>query len=741
MHLENDQIASISPAGIVRGQTHGKTSLHVSFNDLQLAVPVVVEDLTNDTPLHFQRDILPLLSKLGCNSGGCHGKPSGQNGFKLSVFGFDSQADYDAITKEARGRRVFPADPQRSLLLRKATGTTAHGGGQRMMADSADQRMLYTWIEAGTPWGQPQAPMLKDLLVQPKEITMQPMRSQQLLVTAIYSDGSHRDVTAAASYSSNQALIADVDSSIQIKTGKHPGEAAITVNYMGKVTSTRVLIPRPARQQLKRLAVANQIDLLVGQKLHALGLQPSSLASDAMFLRRLYLTSIGTLPTVEEVTSFLADQSPDKRSRQIKHVLNRREYTDYWTLKWADVLMVNPEKMGARGAYEFHQWLRQQIQDNRPYDQWVRELVTASGNSGKYGPTNFFRAAETVEEVTKTVSQAFLGIRMECAQCHHHPFEKWAQSDFYGLAGFFTGLQRKPLGNDRLLIFHPGHQAAKVPVSDQVVPTQPPGGEPLNGLDQGDPRIQLADWMISPKNPYFSRLVANRLWKHYLGVGLVEPEDDLRTTNPATNEPLLDYLAQQVISSRFDLKQVTQLILESNTFQLSSKSNQLNFDDNQYYSHYRIRRLPAEVLLDAISQVTDSPEQFVGMAPGTRAIELWDNRLPSYFLDTFGRSLRESPCECGKSDEPTMAQALHLMNAPEIEAKVTAAAGHAQQLAKTNLTREEITNRLCLTVLGKPATAREQTVAEALFQKQSRQTATADLMWTLINCYDFLFIH
>ncbi|MFP6575748.1 MAG: DUF1549 domain-containing protein [Pirellulaceae bacterium] len=742
LQLDNENIATVSRTGVVRAKSAGKTMLHITVGNLRAVIPVVTTSPAQDPPLHFQRDILPLLSKLGCNSGGCHGRQTGQNGFKLSVFGFDPQADFDALTKEARGRRLFPADPRLSLLLRKATGNVPHGGGQRMEVNSVDQQIMLTWIEQGTPWGQSDGPVLEKLVIQPQQVLMEPLRSHQLLVSAIYSDGSHRDVTAAASYSSNQSVIADVDDAQQIKTGKHPGEAAITVNYMGKVVATRVLIPRQSRpQQLKQLPIANQIDALVGQKLNSLGLQPSDATKDSIFLRRLYLTTIGTLPTATELTSFLSDPHQDKRRQQIKRVMERPEYTDYWTLKWADVLMLNPEKMGPRGAYEFHHWLRQQIQTNRPYDQWVRELITASGNSGKYGPTNFFRAAPTAEDLTKTVSQAFLGIRMDCAQCHHHPFEKWGQEDFYGLAGFFSGLQRKPLGNDRMLIFHPGHQATKVPLSGQLVPTQPPGGQPPAGLAQGDPRIQLADWMVSPKNPYFARLVANRLWKHYLGRGLVEPEDDLRSTNPATNEPLLDYLARQVVASKYDLKQVTRLILESNTFQLSGKPNQFNYDDNQYYSHYLVRRLPAEVLLDAISQVTDSPEQFVGMAPGTRAIELWDNRLPSYFLDTFGRSLRESPCECGKSGEPTMAQALHLMNAPEIEAKVTAASGRARQLAKSSLSRQEITNQLCLSVLGRAATEREQMVARELFEQQSRQAATADLMWTLINCYDFLFIH
>ncbi|MEO2022309.1 MAG: DUF1549 domain-containing protein, partial [Pirellulaceae bacterium] len=418
LELDDNRIATISAAGVIRGKMTGKTSLMVRLGKLHTRVPIVVGDPNQDTPPQFQRDILPILSKLGCNSGGCHGKQSGQNGFKLSVFGFDARADFEALTQEARGRRLFPADPGRSLLVRKATGSLPHGGGQRLLPDSVDQQILLKWIEKGTPWGQADGPLLEKITVQPRDVIMQTLRSQQLLVTALYSDGSQRDVTAAAAYSSNQATIADMDESFQVKTGKQPGEAAITVNYMGKVTSTRIIIPRDSTgENLAAMPVSNPIDALVGKKLTALGLEPSPLADDAMFLRRLYLTAIGTLPSANEITAFLRNDQPDKRNQEIQRVLERDEYADYWTLKWADVLMVNPEKMGPRGAYEFHQWLHQQIQTNRPYDQWVRELITASGNSGKYGPVNFFRAATTAEDVTKTVSQAFLGIRMDCAQC------------------------------------------------------------------------------------------------------------------------------------------------------------------------------------------------------------------------------------------------------------------------------------------------------------------------------------
>ena len=385
-------------------------------------------------------------------------------------------------------------------------------------------------------------------------------------------------------------------------------------------------------------------------------------------------------------------------------------------------------------------WLRQQVATNRPYDQWVRELLTASGNSAKVGPANFYRALRTPADLTKTVSQAFLGVRMDCAQCHHHPFEKWGQEDFYGLAGYFNGIQRKPLAADRELVFHGGHQPATMPVSGAVVATRTLESEPAVFDDQ-DPRVALADWITSPDNPWFARLVANRLWKHYLGRGLVEPEDDLRTTNPATNEPLLNFLTGQVVANDFDLKAIMRLILNSRVYQLDSAPNATNVEDTQNFSHYLVKRLPAEVLLDAISEVTGDAESFPGAATGTRSIQLWDNRLPSYFLDAFGRSPRESPCECAKSNAPTMAQALHLMNAPEIEAKIASPTGRIATLLDRQWSHTALVDECCLAALGRAPTASERAIAQSLFADQPARQAAEDFVWTLLNSYDFLFIH
>ncbi len=723
----------------LKGTRDGETILTVRFGGREARAPVRVKGVSDVSPVHFVNDIVPILSKLGCNSGGCHGKASGQNGFKLSVFGFDPEADHAAIQKEGRGRRVQPASPERSLILLKPTAQVPHGGGRRMPVDSPDHQLLLQWVKQGMPLGGDDAPRVVALRASPVERVLGLQSSQQILATAEFSDGSFRDVTDAAAYTSNSGIAAEVDPHGLVRTGRVPGETAITVQYMGQVAVARVLVPRPTTTLAKpaEWPANNDVDRLVWAKLQKMQIEPSGLSDDATFFRRLFLDTIGTLPKPDEVRAFLSDTRADKRSRAIDAVLARDEYADYWSLQWADVLLLNRDKLGDRGAFEFHRWLREQFARNRPYNEWVRELIIASGRSDEHGPVNFYRAVRTPEQLAESVSQAFLGVRVQCAQCHHHPFEKWSQSDFYGMAGFFNGLERKPARTASEakveVVFHAGYRETRMPLTDVVVPTRPLAD---------DPRVPLADWLTAPSNPWFAKLVANRLWKHFLGRGLVEPEDDLRSTNPATNEPLLDWLAQQVVANRYDLKQVMRLILNSRVYQLTADPNDTNRDDEQNFSHHHVRRIPAEVLLDAISEVTDSPEPFPGRPRGTRAIELWDNRLPSYFLDTFGRSERTSPCECGRSGEPTMAQALHLMNAPEVSAKIANSTGRVARLLRTSppVADAALIEELTLVTLGRLPTEKERSVAQGLFVNVARRDAAEDYLWTLLNSYDFLFV-
>lgn len=740
--LQDAAVATITGT-VIRGVADGSTNLKVSHAGQRVLIPISVIDFKTYPPLDFRNDIVPLFSKLGCNSGGCHGKQSGQNGFRLSVFGFDPQADFDALVKEARGRRVFPAASGRSLLVAKSTGLVAHGGGQRVTPGSLDEEILTKWIEQGMPWGTDTPRKLVGIEVTPGSRQLRPLSSQQFLVTALYSDDSRRDVTDAASYTTNSLSIAQVVRGGRAETGEVPGEAAITINYMGQITVSRLLVPRPGARLTTRpehYSTTQPIDELVWSRLKQLRITPSGPINDAVFLRRLFITTIGTLPTVDEVTTFLSDKNPDKRSHLVDQVLARSEYADYWAQRWSDILMANPETLGNRGAYELHRWLRHQMAINRPSNEWVHELLTATGNSGSHGPVNFYRGLRTPEEITRTVSQALLGIRMDCAQCHHHPFEIWGQEDFYGLAGYFTGLQRTAIGDSREFIFHAGHKPTSIPIKEIPVVTRPPGGPDLPLDEQADPRSHLADWVTSGENPFFARLLANRIWKQLMGRALVEPEDDLRSTNPASNPPLLDYLANELVDNGFDTRALARTILLSGVFQTSSTSNATNFDDTQNFSHYPVRRIQAEVLLDAISQVTMVPEEFPGHPSGTRAIELWDNKLPSYFLDIFGRSERKSPCECGSSGDPTMTQALHLLNAPEIEAKIQHKNGRIARIVNAGIKRDELISLLAYATVNRPPTAGEKKVAEKLFSQEAEELAAQDFLWTLLNSYDFLFI-
>ncbi|MDP7014986.1 MAG: DUF1549 domain-containing protein, partial [Pirellulaceae bacterium] len=548
-------IAAVVEGRVVGGDA-GTTELTATVSGKTATVVVEVASGSAYPPLHFENDIVPLFSKLGCNGGGCHGKAVGQNGFKLSVFGYDPASDHNAVVKEARGRRIFPADPRQSLLIRKATGVSPHGGGARCAADSNDAQLLEAWIDQGAPLGDDDAPTLSHIEIAPAEVIAAMNAEYQLLVTAVYSDMSRRDVTFAASYAGNAEAVAACEQNGLVRTGERPGEAAITVNYMGQVGAARFITPKPRVVAAPTPEPFNKIDSFVWSKLDKLGISASELCDDATFYRRLHLDAIGTLPAVDDTRAFLASSAADKRQRAIEQVFKRREYADYWALKWADILLVDQSTLGDRGAYEFHRWLRAQMAVNRPYDAWVRDLLMATGNSAKYGPVNLYRALRTKEDLAKSVSQAFLGIRMDCAQCHHHPFEKWSQADFFGLAGYFNGIQRTQVSAGRELVFHQGRQETRMPLTNAIVTTRPPDGPPLPTGEAGDPRTHLATWITDADNPWFARVAVNRLWKQFFGRGLVEPEDDLRSTNPATNERLLDYLADELVAHDFDLKHV-----------------------------------------------------------------------------------------------------------------------------------------------------------------------------------------
>jgi hypothetical protein len=753
-------VVRVTARGRVLPQGDGQTEVLVQVGEQVCRVSVRVQGVAEPPPISFERDIVPILSKAGCNSGACHGKAEGQNGFKLSVFGYDAEADQRAIAQEARGRRVFPAAPHRSLLLLKATAEVPHGGGQKVEFASLAYKRLLRWITEGMTLKPPREDPIVAIEVEPAEVTLPPRGTQQLRVTAVHKGGRRRCVTAEAEFQSNNEAIAGVDPEGLTLATEVPGEAAILVRYLGHVGVCRVTRPRDS-VEFVRPAENNFIDRLVWDKLQRLRVMPSPPADDPTFLRRVFLDTIGTLPTPDEARRFLADSAPDKRLRLIRELLDRPEYVDYWTQRWSDLLRVDKDTITPQGAVAMSRWVRGQLQLNTPYDEFVRQILTAQGSTLDESPAAFFQAQADAEQSARAVSQLFLGVRIECAQCHHHPFERWDQQDYFALAGFFTGLDRKPgpLGGSKIVVKQGA--SLKHPRTGELVPPAGLGAEPADLTILTDRRQALAQWATRRDNPYFTRAIVNRLWAHYLGRGLVEPIDDLRATNPASNEPLLDALAEHLIELRYDLKAFTQTLLRSQVYQLSAQPNDSNRLDEQNYSRAAWKPLPAEVLLDAISQATGVPESFNGWPKGYRAIQLWDNKLPSHFLEVFGRPARLTVCACERGSEPSIAQALHLMNAPATSRKVQDRAGRAAQLVNPvgtdpggapsggapsggtgERTPDQILDELYLATLSRfPSDDERQWMRRAFASAGDRREAVEDILWTLLNTREFVFNH
>ncbi len=703
----------------------------------------------------FERDIQPILTRYGCNAGACHGKARGQNGFALSLLAYDHDFDYHAITTEARGRRIFPANPRFSLLLRKATGQVPHGGGKKLDPQSPEYRSLEQWIAAGTPRTPADAPKLEKITVSPTQRLMKFSETQPLKVTAFYSDGTQEDVTRLAQFSSSESVYARVSPEGVITAGPIPGEAAIMARFAEKFAICNVLIPRPHPVDAavyEKLPRHNFIDELIWKKLQQLNITPSERSTDAQFHRRAYLDIIGRLPTPAETRRFLANADPHKRARLIDALLERPEYADFWANKWADLLRPNPYHVGMKATYNFDQWIRRSFRENKPYDQFVRDILTANGSTWTNGATVFYRNRREPDELTTLVSQLFLGVRLDCAKCHHHPFEVWGQDDFYGFAAFFGRIGRKgagisaPIsGGEEAVYLGPptGRRAGPVkhPVTGEAMMPTPLLGQPLDLPPDQDPREVLADWITAPDNPYFAKVIVNRIWADLMGRGIVEPVDDLRATNPPSNPELLEALAHHFRDNRYDLKKLIRTLATSYAYQLSTTPNESNAADLRNYSRHYRQRLRAEVLLDMVCDITGIPERFEAMPPGSRAMELWTVRSQSIFLDSFGRPDPNQDPPCERTSETTVVQALHLMNSPALHRKVTADDGRCARLATSSQTPAEIIEELYLLAYCRYPTDSERTNALKRFAKPgaSRRSATEDLLWALINTPEFIF--
>ena len=700
----------------------------------------------------FVRDVLPAMAKAGCMAGSCHAKAEGQNGFHLSVFSYDPKSDYAEIVKEARGRRVFPAAPAESLLLLKPAMAVPHGGGERFEPGSETYRLLADWIRSGMIYQHTNEPELVSIRVEPHERTYRKRASQSLRVMAQYSDGSKRDVTRLADYVANEKEMAQVDEGGTVRLGTLSGETVIVARYMGFVDAAHITVPADRLLPAKRYAqlpVNNFIDELAHAHFRKLGLFPSELCTDAEFLRRSTLDTIGVLPTADEARRFLADTNADKRARWIEQLLQRPAYADYWAGKWADLLRPNPDRVGVKSILILDQWLREEFRRNAPYDEFVREILLAEGSNHRLGPAVVYRDRREAPELTTMFSQLFLGTRMECAKCHHHPNEKWSQNDFYQFAAFFGPVKQKgtglspPISGGAETFYFAGVGAVKHPVTDEVMKPRPPDGLVVNVSTNVDARQALADWITDPRNPFFARAAVNRVWASLFGRGFVQPVDDFRASNPAVNEPLLEALAADFAQHGYDFKHLLRTILSSRLYQLSANPNEFNVPDTKSFSRSYRRRLPAEVLLDAVNDVTGASDDFNGCPPGTRAVQTWSYKVRSQFLDAFSRPNPSSDCPCDRDTRNSVVQSLHMMNSRGLQAKLSSKDGRVRKLADSSMTPEEIVTELYLSTLSRYPAEDELKSAAAAYvsSKATRQTATEDVLWALLNAAEFVFNH
>lgn len=745
-----DGLLQIDSTGLVTPLADGEAVLTATVNDKTAHVKVQVSGFASPLPINFRNQVVPIFSKLGCNGGGCHGKSGGQNGFKLSLLGFYPDDDYEFLRKESRGRRIFPAVPSSSLLLLKATGISPHGGGKRMTVNSYEYRMLVRWIEQGMPYGNSDDPHVVGIKCYPESRVMPQNSEQQVSVIATYSDGTTEDVTRMALYEANDTEMAECSETGLVSTLDLAGEVAIMARYQGQVSTFRATIPLGADTSEIPEPV-NVVDEAVFQKLRLLGIPPSESSDDATFLRRVSLDITGTLPSDAEVREFLADSDVDKRNKLIDRLLDSSEYADHFANKWNFILR-NKKSKGedAAGSHLFHRWIWDSIYENKPYDRFVRELITASGEPLVNPAVTWYREVDQVEEQVEDTAQLFLGIRIQCARCHHHPFEKWSQNDYYSLAAFYKRVGRKNIPGvaggfrDRQIFHNEGVATASNPRSGAALKPAGLGSGPLEIAAETDPRTKLADWMSDPENPFFARSLVNRYWKHFFNRGIVEPEDDMRETNPPSNPELLDGLAHRFIESGFDLKELVRTICRSRTYQLSSLPNEYNASDKQNFSRYYPRRLSAEALYDAFHKVTLTSENFSGMPAGTRALQLVDSSSGPYFLKVFGMPQGDTACECERSQDANLAQSLHLLNSKEVQDKISKDGARAAKLAAdSSRTDEERMTELYQIVFARNPRPDELKVALSYLErhKDNPRVGYEDILWALINTKEFLFNH
>jgi len=700
-------------------------------------------------PVSFQHEVLPVLTRQGCNAGTCHGSPSGKGGFSLSLFAFDAVADHASLTRDLLGRRVDLFNPPLSLILRKPSTGLAHRGGLKLPKGSPEYGILRDWIAQGAGMDPADAPRCKGIEVTPgTAVTLRwPDPAQQLRVTARFGDGSRRDITHLAQFTSSDEAILEVDSNGRV-TGRGRGQAAVMVRYLEHVAALPFTLVKPVPGFLwKDPPAANYIDTLVHAKLREMQFTPSGLCTDSEFLRRVHLDLTGTLPSADEAVTFLADESPGKRVRLIDTLLASPAHATFWAQRWGDLLRVSPAKLRPEGVQAMHRWLVDAMAGNMPHDQFARALLTASGDTFKNAPANYFRAASSRDDALETTTQLFLGARLACAKCHNHPFDRWTQDQYYGLGAFFhrvqrTGVDKKKGGEGEVLVDTADEGEVTHPRTGRTMMPWLPGQGMMVVPEGVDRREVFADWLTRRDNPWFARTAANRIWAHVMGRGIVEPVDDFRDSNPPVNGPLLDALARDFAAHGFDRTHLLRVILNSRTYQASSQPAPANADDRLLYSHFQPRLLTAEQLLDAVCRVTGLPEQFEGLPAGTRATALPSPQMNHAFLRAFGQPARATACTCERATEPQLAQALEFLRGRLVHSKLESPENRFRKALADGGGDQKIVTELYWTALSRPPTPGEWSAASRhIARSADRAAALADVCWAILNTNEFMFQH
>jgi hypothetical protein len=742
--IRDPSIATTTAKGRVVPLRNGTTRVVARLGTTEVEALLNVEGMEQPAPVSFRRDVIPAFSQAGCNMGACHGTPTGKGGFRLSLRGYLPDQDFVILSREAGGRRINPMAAETSLMLRKPLGEVSHEGGLRLSRSSKTYEFLHDWIAEGAK-DDPNRPAAVQLEVLPESrVLMAPASTQQLIARVRYADGLLRDVTPICYYDSSNPEIAEVDAEgfVRFKTR---GEVAVIAHYLNLVANIRlthlVEVPGFVQTDVPKDSV---VDRAVFAKLNRMRIHPSEMCSDREFIRRVYLDVIGVLPSPDEVSRFLAQPEKTRRDSAIDELLARPEFYDFWALKFADILRSNGRLIQPKGAYLFHRWIRSTLERDVPMNEFVRELLTAEGSSYKNPAANYYRISRDPESAVETTAQLFLGVRIQCAKCHNHPFERWTQDDYYGFAAFFSQIGRKK-GNlpDDEVVFVSGSGDVRQPRTGQKMTPKALGGPSFSDSpDERDRRARLASWLSGADNPFFGKSLVNRIWYHLMGRGIVEPVDDFRDSNPASNDELLEGLTAEFVKGGYHLKPLIRTILRSRTYQLSATTNSLNVDDSLYFSHCQTKLLAAEVLLDAISAVTGTTTAFDGLPTGSRACQIPDGKMDNPFLKTFGRPARELACECERESESNLSQALQLIGGATVNGKLRDDNGRMARLAKSDKKPEEIARELYMVALCREPTAAERDAAvKHLTAAKNRREAVEDLGWVLINSKEFLFRH